>query len=154
MDNRKIVEIIGVAAVVISLIFVGVELNQNTRASTSEARISLSNQALDWLELITTDELMHKLWTRGWQQGAPIEEFTEIERSKAGTLMRLNLRRLENVYLQYEQGVIDESAFDSYGFPRSDVQTYTSDRFRDYWNNSKDGFNLNFVEFFEARLEL
>jgi hypothetical protein len=68
--------------------------------------------------------------------------------------MRLNLRRLENVYFQYAEGLV-ESALGSYGLQRTTV-SFQSTQFRDFWftRNERTAYDPGFVQFFEERFGL
>jgi hypothetical protein len=65
--------------------------------------------------------------------------------------MRLNLRRLENAYFQFAEGLVDESALDSYGFQAATA--FQTTRFRDFWigRDERAAYDPGFVRFFEER---
>jgi len=66
-------------------------------------------------------------------------------------MMTLFLRRLENVYFQHTEGLVDESALQSYG-----LQDLTSlmkgERFEWYWQDRgwRSDFHPDFVAYIEG----
>ena len=62
------------------------------------------------------------------------------------------LRAHENVFLQVRLGVLDESAFDSYGY--LNVGVYRSPRFRAWWPSIRGLHDPGFVRAFEAEYDL
>jgi hypothetical protein len=67
-------------------------------------------------------------------------------------MMVLQLRRLENVYFQYREGLVDESALSSYGLQAFDRSLLEQPRFREWWLEKgwRDAFDPGFVAFLEA----
>ena len=64
-------------------------------------------------------------------------------------MMVLDLRRLENVFFQHKEGLVDESALRSYGLQDMDM---AAPRFREWWvdKNWRAAFHPDFVEFLEG----
>ena len=58
MQNRKIFEIVGIVSVVGSLIFVGVEINQNTTAVRGATQQAVSSQVSEMYRLVAENERM------------------------------------------------------------------------------------------------
>ena len=67
-------------------------------------------------------------------------------------MMRMYILRLENVYLQYSEGLVGEAALNSYGFGAN--RYFRNARFQDWWMGARDSFDPTFVRFFEERYEL
>jgi hypothetical protein len=147
-DNWK--ELVAVFGVILSLIFVGIEIRQNTRVARGETRTNLAALNQDWLFLVANSdegEIYRRVWI------APeSEELTQAELSRANLLMIANLRRLENVYFQYEEGLVDESALESYGF-RTNNGLFGGGAFREWWfaEDNRSVFHPGFVSFFEDK---
>lgn len=66
----------------------------------------------------------------------------------------MNLRRLENAYFQFSEGLVDESALSSYGFQAA--ATFQSAKFREFWvtRNERAAYDPEFVRYFEGRFEI
>jgi hypothetical protein len=149
MSGKAVRETLAALGVIASLVFVGMEIRQNTtvaRAATRQAMAEtaitlfdgpysdaeLNRQLFDWIEAEDADpncrETRFCMWIRGL------------------------LRAHENVFLQVQLGVLDESAFDSYAC--RGVRVYQSPRFRAWWPAIRGLHDPNFVSAFEAEYDL
>ena len=61
MGKRQIFELTGLLSVVVSLVFVGFEIRQNTSAVRSATNIAISDQVIDISRDIATDERLSRL---------------------------------------------------------------------------------------------
>lgn len=132
-----------------SLVFVGLEVRQNTAATRGQTRQDLAALNQDWLTLLTADATFSGLFERAWEtEGdiAPSEEY------RAEMMMVLNVRRLENVFFQYQEGLVDASALRSYGLQWLQERGRRNPRFVTWWEEKgwRDAFHPKFVEFLEA----
>jgi hypothetical protein len=148
MKLREWTEEIAALGVMLSLLFVGFEIRQNTRVARGQTLQALAEINQQWLVLRSTDTAFNELWLRYWEFDA---EVSELEAYQARWAMRLNVRRLENVYLQYAQGLVDQTVLNSYGLRNDDY--WHSDRFRSFWTDSRSGYDPAFVAFFEEIIE-
>ena len=139
------IESIATIAVVISLLFVGYEIRQNTKLARAQARHALAELNQEWLIYASQNET-NTIWHKVWYTD---EELTPIEWRRGSFLMTIHLRRFENVFFQYSEGFFDKSALSSYGL--QDRAVFQTNRFRRYWVNEnwRSGFNSDFVAFFE-----
>lgn len=147
-------ELVAALGVILSLLFVGYQIRQNTQVAKGQTRQNLAALNQEWLILQSQDAEFHALWRRAW-----IESDTTLsadESSRSNFMMLLNLRRLENVYFQFSEGLVDESALSSYGLQPSSaiLRVYRSPRFRSYWEETRRSFHPDFVRFFEPQVGL
>ncbi len=137
-------EFIAGAGVILSLIFVGLEIRQNTAAVRAQTRQDLTTTSADFLMGMATTDI-GDLWFR-WAAG---EDITESEWNRLRLAVITGVRNLENIYLQFSEGVIDESALNGYGW-RGSVM-YDTDRFAQWWGaGGRARFSPEFVAAFEA----
>jgi hypothetical protein len=157
---RGWVEIVATVGVVVSLLFVGYEIRQNTSMARGQARQELAALNQEWLLTLGQDAEFATLWLKVWGGGEGSAEnpevfaqLSDIEYQRAWYIMTMHLRRLENVYFQYREGLVDESALRSYGFAH--VELFRRPQFHYYWveTNSREGFDPDFVRFLEQRIE-
>ena len=59
-----------------------------------------------------------------------MDNLSDEESFRARVLMVITLRRFENVFFQYTEGLIDDTALGNYGFQRT--WTYNSVRSKDF----------------------
>lgn len=142
-------ESIAAAGVILSLIFVGYEVRQNTKVARGQARQALAELNQEWLILLSQDPEFNRIFQKVWSTQ---DELTESEWSRGSFMMTMHLRRLENVFFQYDEGLIDQSALNSYGLQMV-AENLNSERFRRYWIGDKwrNGFDPKFVNFLEGK---
>lgn len=142
---RGIGEGIGVIGVVLSLVFVGTEIRQNTLASRAQARQELAAQNWDFLLRLAEDDELAELWSREWTTEF-LDGLSPESAFKASLSAIALLTRLEGVYLQTAEGLLDEEALSGYGMiqPR-----FEDPGFRALWGRVRDTFNPRFRDYFE-----
>lgn len=140
-------EIFGVGAVVASLVFVGIEVKQNTSASRGQTRQDLAALNQEWLKLLSADAEFSELFTRAWVQWGQV---TPEEEERVQMMMLLNFRRLENVFFQYQEGLIDKSGLASYGMQKVSQSWLEQPRFKAWWSRWQGAFHPDFVEYLQA----
>jgi len=146
-------EFLAAGGVMISLLFVGIEISQNTSATRGQTRTELAALNQDWLFLVSNDKegvLFHTMFISDER-----DQLSPIEVSRATLLMIANLRRLENVYYQYEEGLVDSTALESYGF-RTNTGLFDGAAFSEFWYDldNREIFHPGFVALFESRTEI
>jgi hypothetical protein len=151
MSGKAIRETVGFLGVVASLVFVGLEIRQNTATARGQTRQELASLNQEWLILQSTDSAFADLFRRAWVLN---DSLSVDEAWRAAWGMRLNLRRLENVYFQFVEGLVDESALNSYGFQATPM--FRSEAFNRFWvaANERGAYDPGFVRFFEAHFSL
>ena len=136
-------ETVAAIGLILSLVFVAFEIRQNTAAVRAQTRQQLTDASAEMLLAFATTDL-GDLWV-GYSDG---EKLTESEINKVRPALVAAVRNLENVYLQYREGVIDESALSSYGWKGSVM--YSSSSFAEWWITNRDRFHPDFVQAFAA----
>ncbi len=103
-------QIVGVAGLLASLIFVGLQIRQNTKAlkATSHHAITDSFNAIN--NLILSDPKVARIWRLAC---AGSDEFDEDERISANFMLLANFRIFETLYYQYSNGTLDKKLFDA-----------------------------------------
>ncbi len=154
---KRWVEIIAAVGVIVSLLFVGFEIRQNTAVARGQARQELAALNQEWLLTMGQDPEFEALWNKAWGANPVSSEtgttdVTAAEARRAWFIMTMHLRRLENVYLQYREGLVDASALNSYGF--ASVSVFRRPQFNRYWyeQNARTGFDADFVKFLEEHI--
>ena len=135
---HKIGELIAAIAVVVSLLFVGVEVQQNNQIQKQQATRSLVR---DWSDAITayTDPELACLFVRLGNDRANLtaQEATQIE----AVLWRL-YKVHEELHYQHEQGMIDESVWS--GFRQLQIVQASYESYRVWWLGYQKTFSPRF----------
>ncbi len=114
MKNRKYFEIIGLLSVIGSLVFVGLEINQNTAAVRGATQQDISYQISEMYKIGVENDKIASIMSRSYQ-GLKKSELTDTEFLQFWLFSMLGYRRVENIYLQYKNGFLTEEAFDRIG---------------------------------------
>ena len=141
--NRTIVEIIGFLSLVGSLAFVGVEIRQNTSAVRGATNQAISDQVGELMLTIATDDNLARLVKRLYD-GETQDQFDPVDDMRLYMTIMTGLRRVENIFLQIEDGILDDRAFDRIG-----LSFYRSNYGQEIWQANKQFFDREFVPFFE-----
>ena len=144
--NRNRLELIGFISVIASLIFVGMEISQNTTAVRGATNQAISDQASELYLTIATDRNLASL-VKKLYDGVPKEDFESIDEMQLFLTVMTGLRRVENIFLQLEDNILDDRAFDRIG-----LSFYRSTYGRQIWKANKQFFDRNFVPFFDTLL--
>lgn len=140
-------EAIAALGVIGSLIFVGLEVRQNT-AATEGATLQAISDTHTMLLLEGDDQLVDLLF-RVLVDGSDGSDFTAEETLRLYRYYLAFLSHLENTYMQFEAGVVDEIVFESYGWRNRLWQTR---HFREGADRILDvAVGPAFAEFFRSR---
>ena len=138
-QRRDLFEAVGLAAIVASLVFLALEIRQNTNALFAESRQSVLNAAQTELLVLTEnpDLILAVL---------DDDPLTEGEQVKLSAWLTAAMRAREFSWLQYRDGIIDEAQWDT----EVVVILWILDtpRTRDWWENiGQFSYSAGFVEF-------
>lgn len=136
-QGAYLAEIIGVIVVVVTLIYVAIQVQQGARLLRSESRQSLvDNDREILLAYLDNIDLLDKL--------SGDEPLTRSEQWRFSVLWIVNMRNRELEWLQYRDGILDEATWHSY----REILRFTlgSRRRREWWQVAKTAFGPDFVE--------
>ena len=138
-DWKDAIELLGVVAIVLSLILVAYELRQNTTMMKAQTRDSLTEKQMMFSEWFGTNRYSAEiavLVNQGQvQPGSP--EFLSFQ-----FLVQGIMREWENSFYQYEQGLFEREEFEPRKTRWRKVMSLKS--MRDYWATSRDEFSPKF----------
>ncbi|MGB5688089.1 MAG: hypothetical protein WBM45_02360 [Woeseiaceae bacterium] len=151
VDTRRLsdwLEIVAASGVILSLLFVGFEIRQNTAIARGQARQDLAQLNQEWLVLLSQDTEFEALWNDAF--GLTPRKLSPDEERRAQYIMTIHLRRLENVYLQYREGLVEKSALRNYGF--QNIEMFRRPEFERYWVDTgwRAGFDAEFADFLDS----
>jgi len=103
-DWASIAEIIGAAAVVASLLYVGYEIHRNTKVSLASNRQAIASRAQE-LALYSAETNIHRLL---FDPSGDDTELNESEKNYLTAYIGALLRTTEEAYLLYRDEMLDE----------------------------------------------
>ncbi len=123
LENKQLIEIVGIIAVVASLLFVGLELRQTREIAVAAQYQERSYAALDYYyEILGHDSGMSRIaeriesreWPPGFlsdQEANWLAENKAEERASRDTWAIINLFIFDNHYFQYQSGFLTEESW-------------------------------------------
>ena len=131
--------------VVAGIIFLAIELNQNTKATIAAASEGVTNQSLEYFALGMDNEVISKAL---YKQSTELE-LDGFERDQLRRHQYYNFRVFQNVYLQYRRGYYDENEWNAYR--RLIASRLASDPIAlAMWNDTAGGWDA----YFESEVEI
>ena len=108
--SRKYLEIIGFISVVASLIFVGFDINQNTNALRGETQQHVYMHVNDMYKMVAENERIANLISLCFEAISK-GDLSDRDYISLWNFQMMGFRRIENIFLQYKNGILKEDAF-------------------------------------------
>lgn len=150
MSGKAVRETLGFLAVVAGLLFVGLEIQQSNVQARAAARQALAETSIG-LNLARASGPRLDTDLNEWV-AAGVGETLDCNGTSACRFVFAVLRYHENVFIQVMEGVLDESALESYSYREAPI--YDSPLFAQYWPTIRRQFDPDFVAAFEPVYDL
>ena len=144
--KRNWVELVGVVGVVASLVFVGLEVRQNTAAVKGSTYQAISDSSLEHVRWFADNEKLRQ-FTVKINNGAMLEDFTPEENFLIMANFVMSIRRIENIYVQVREGLVDEEAILRF---RPAEGYFDNPYFLQFWEGWGPNVEPVFREYFES----
>ena len=140
---KDLVEALGVLAIVVSLVFVGLEVRQNTNAVKSTVLESSAQASYDSIVLMIENESLRR--AQAAIDGPVPDENRRLLNLYYAALLRIQLNR----FMQTRLGVIDADTVSVVGGVGG---IYNNPSFREYWSKRRDRYDPEFISYMEDRV--
>ena len=140
-------QLVGVVLVGITLIYLSLQLRQNTSSLKSSTFLAISTLMGSTMEILATNSDLAPLLIKA-QSG--LDRLSTEERARFGFLMMMAMRRVETVVVQRHFGFIDPELTE--GFERSALSALGSNGARQWWETSKGAFSHLFSTWADEKL--
>jgi hypothetical protein len=142
----NVAEIAGAVAVVVSLVYVGTEVSQNTAAVRASTQRAMIDYGREQSEILVTDARLAELVSRGEENPGSL---TPHERRQFYEFTTWRLSMWELSFLNHEAGLVDEGmwrAWDGY------YRLLVSDRagYRAFWHDTRPQWDSRFMAHIDA----
>ncbi len=144
-DFAQIAEIVAAVAVVVSLIYVGKEVQSNTLAVRGAAMQAIATTDADALMAIASDSDLSEIVRLGEQDPS---QLTPADAFRYGLFMRQFWLSFQNIYQQSELGLIDMSIWQSYVSVICGM--WSQHGVQDTWSDHIDVLETSFVAVVDA----
>jgi hypothetical protein len=143
-------QLVSAGAVALSLVFLALEVRQNTVMQRAHTRQGLADASREFTLMIATDSVARRVWYAMFQphlyEGRETPRLSHTDTIQARILLFTNMRNVENVFLQSLEGVIDQSVLGTYAFVHP---LYQGESFANLWKDIRPLFDPRFVDAFE-----
>jgi hypothetical protein len=110
-DLGNLGEFISAIAVVISLVYLAVQIRQNTRVVRASAEQAVFESGIGLDRTIVSDPELTQIWYLGrWNP----DELTKEQEHRFRHLMSILYRDFENLYYLHQKGLVDDRIFDGW----------------------------------------
>ena len=151
---KSFVELAGAITVFLGLIFVGLELRQNTAAVEASTLQSLTEGSVDYVTLLAADADLNHIWQKA---STNPDKLTEEEASRLHFLIRGQWLRFQNAFLHWQRGTLSDEDWMLYeGYicrvntPGSELNRGAANIRVATWDAHKPVLLKTFVEFVES----
>ena len=138
-------DFVGGIGVLVTLIYLALQIKQNTRSVRATAAQQVLSGAAGFLEHIASDPVLTDLFFRGTREPGNL---APPDRARLGLLMLALFRRFEAVFQQGERGILAEE--DWAGLKESMLVTAQLPFARLWWPNVASMFSAGFRHFIES----
>ena len=144
----SVAEIIGATAVIISLVYVGFQVNDNTSAIRSAAANDASVAMQSWYLEMGSNREASDLWFNAMTSPEPLPTHDEFQFMM---MMHAVLLGMQNSYLLAQEGTIDAEFRE--GITTAIVAVKDLPGMERYWRQRRDFFHSGFTEYIDGLLE-
>jgi hypothetical protein len=131
-------EIIGTTAVVISLIYVGIQIRHSTAVARSTARQSVTELMLESTSNLVEDCSLAAAFVKEMKG----EELDDVEHLRLLGRAYLAMRNWENIHYQYRIGMLTSDEWQGFRANLEAILEWPSTR--NYWQNEKQFYSAAF----------
>jgi len=152
MSGKAVRETLAALGVIASLVFVGAEIRQNTRAVRSTTAQAISDQAFEFSLYQAQDEEWLRIYTF-LQAGGTRAELSAIDQQRHSLALVAGLRVMENRFRQFQLGAISLAELEASGGTRN-TGWYRAQHWIDFWNDTDQParWSPDFVDFMEIEV--
>ena len=147
MNNKEIFELVGIGCVVLSLMFVGYEIRQNTNVARSTAYQEFHLNFSDWNLSTGTNEVLLEVIEKTRVSGT-IENLNASEQFTLFRYYTSTLRLWAGLYYPVQAGILPESTLDAIG--RGGL--FRNSVFVELWPRLKISLDVSYVQFIEGKM--
>lgn len=141
---KGVLELIGSGAVLVGLIFVGLELRQNTAAMEAASLQNQTDASTGFLTLVASDAELARIWITASDDPG---QLNEIDSFRYFVLARARWLRMQNAFLQWRRGMLTDEDWRLYEGLICNPDTTGGIQFDETWNDHRSALTVEFAEF-------
>ena len=146
-DLGSLGEAIAAIAVVVSLLYVAVQVRQNTRSIRAATYQAFSESYREFRVLLLKDGELRTVWGKGLQSRSAL---SQSERFQFDSLMMIFTRAAEANFYNEIKGLVDEPFYT--GWRDEAAEIWRMPGVGEWWSENKRFFNADFRAAWERRI--
>jgi hypothetical protein len=140
-------EVLGAAGVIISLLYLAVQIRGDARAKRASAVHEQSGAYRDFLQTLANDGELADIYLRGVRDFDSVKDADLIRFSSAlGFLFRV----FDEAFFQWKEGHLDPHVWLGFESPIADMVAYPG--VRDWWAGRSHWYSIPFQEFIQSKI--
>ena len=144
-DLGNVGEFLGAVAVLVSLIYLALQIRQNTTTVRAGTSAAISESLARFQEVVGSDPKTARLWIRGFGGDPSLDSEDALQ---FGLLFASYMRRVENAYYQQLRGFVDPQHWQT--TERTLSTLMGSMGARDWWARSRNIYSDRFAAYVDA----
>ena len=137
---RIIVELTSVIAIILSLIFLALEVKQSNQLAKAEIRQALNVTDMEVYKVQMEEDIIAKALYK-INKNLPIDDYEEYQLNE---FQKFNFRDFDNSFYQYRIGLFDENVW--FAYRRIIKSLLTENYIMIMWGNSNQSFSIEFQD--------
>jgi len=133
-----IAEILGAAAVAVTLIYLAIQIRQSTRVARSATRQAIAESAAQLGADLLENSGMAEIFVKHFNG----EELSAVEDLRLQARCYRDMRHWENVHYQVSEGLVTQDQWS--GFRKNLASLFTLPIYRQYWEHESGHFSEDF----------
>ena len=146
LDLGQTITVLANVGVIAGIVFLAVELRQNTRIGQAQSRAQIASDATDYMQRRAENPQLEEIMIRA-NDG---EELSRLEQQQLFFLLRSIFRRWENTHYQYRQGLYSEEEFA--GNAEAWRSSLSNRAYQRHWEQNRDSFSRPFASEIDSLL--
>jgi len=139
-------EVIGAAGVIMTLLYLAVQIRGDARARRAATMHGQSNAYRDFMQALAADDELSRIYLRGIRDFSSLEEAELVRFTSAlGVLFRV----FDEAFFQWKEGNLDGHVWHGFESPMADVLAYPG--VREWWVTRSHWYSTPFQEFIRAK---
>ena len=143
-DAAHWAEIVSALGIVVSLIYVGIQVTDNTSAMRSETASNASTEFIDWYTHISSDPELMDVWLRGVTAPDTLDEQQSL---RFVFLLHIIMLQFQNNDYLVEEGTLDAKMLSAINNTLATIRGTPG--FEMYWSLRRELFNPEYQAFVE-----
>jgi hypothetical protein len=142
-----IAEIVGTAAIIVSLFYLAAQIRQNTRSARSATYQSIVSHIAEAARVFVEDPELAQLLMPG---GRDLNELSPEERARFDLAVSSAFRHYDGIYYHYTSGALESDQWE--GFHHKLTQLLAAPAVATWWREQSAGFSGRFVSYVNQEL--